>query len=97
MLNFSFSIRNPWSQQFKNLWNRVYATPHKNKFIELEIYKDSSLVSLNANVTTRQSHAGIDIEVGLLGYCFHFNLYDSRHWNYDEGRWMAYTEEEGYH
>ena len=94
MLNFSFSIRNPWSQQFKNLWNRVYDTPHKNKFIELEVYKDSSLVSLNASVTTRQSHAGIDIEVGLLGYCFHFNLYDSRHWDHENNCWLAHSEEE---
>lgn len=97
MINFNFSIRNPFSQEFKNLWCRVYDTPHKNKFIELEVYKDSSLISLNFNATTRQSHAGVDFELGLLGYCFHFNFYDSRHWNYEEKRWMTYTEEEGYH
>ena len=97
MIYLNFSIRNPFSQKFKNLWCRVYDTPHKNKFIELEVYKDSSLVSLHFNLTTRQSHAGLDIELGLLGYCLHFNLYDNRHWNYEEGRWMFYTEEEGLH
>ena len=97
MIHFSFNIRNPWSQEFKHLWSRVYDTPHKNKFVELEVYKDSSIVSINFNATTRQSHAGIDFEIGLLGYCFHFNLHDSRHWNYEEGRWMYYTEEDGLH
>lgn len=97
MINFHFSIRNPWSQQFKNLWCRVYDTPHKNKFIELEVYKDSSLLSFHLNITTRQSHAGLDFEFGLLSYCFHFNFYDSRHWNYEEGRYYKYSEELGEH
>lgn len=97
MIHLNFSLRNPWSQKFKNLWCRVYDTPHKNKFIELEIYKDSSLMSLSLAWTVRQSHAGLDFEIGAFGYCFHFNFYDNRHWNYEQGRWMFYTEEEGYH
>ena len=97
MINFSFSIRNPFSQEFKNLWCRAYDTPHKNKFIELQVYKDSCIVSINFNWTIRQSHAGLDIEVGLLGYCFNFNFYDSRHWNYEAGRYYKYSEELGEH
>lgn len=67
------------------------------KYIELEVYKDSSLISFMFNWTTRQSHAGVDLEVGLFGYCVHFNLYDIRHWNSEEGRWMRYSEELGEH
>lgn len=96
MISLNLSIRNPYSQEFKNIWNKSYAA-FKHKYIELEFYKDSSIVSVNVNWTIRQSHAGLDIEVGLLGYCFHFNFYDNRHWNYTEGRWMFYTEEEGLH
>jgi hypothetical protein len=55
------------------------------------------MVSFNFSWTIRQSHAGLDIDFGLLGYCFHFNFYDNRHWNYTEGRWMKYTEELGEH
>ena len=95
MINFSLNIRNPWSQQFKNLWCRAYDTPFTSKFIELEVYKDSSLLSINFSLTTRQSHAGVDIELGLLGYCFHFNFYDIRHWNHEEGRYYKYSEELG--
>lgn len=97
MISFNFNLRNPWSQKFKNLWSRAYDTPFTSKFIELEVYKDSSLFSFNFNLTTRQSHAGLDIEVGVFGYCFHFNFYDIRHWNYEAGRYYIYNEEEGSH
>jgi hypothetical protein len=44
------------------------------------------------NWSFRQSHAGLDIELGLLGYCVRFNFYDNRHWNIAEGRWMRSDE-----
>ena len=97
MINLSFNIRNPWSQEFKNLWNKVLDTAHPSKYIELEVYKDSSLLTVSFNWTIRQSHAGVDFEVGLLGYCFHFNFYDIRHWNYEAGRYYKYSEELGEH
>jgi len=59
--------------------------------------KDFTLVSFMFNWTVRQSHAGLDLELGLFGYNVHFNFYDNRHWNSKEGRWMFYNEEEGLH
>ena len=97
MISFNFNLRNPWNNTFKNLWSRVYATPFKHKFIELELYKDSFIVSFNFNWTIRQSHAGLDLELGLFGYDVHFQFYDNRHWNTQAGRWMQYTEELGEH
>lgn len=97
MISLNFSIRNPWSQKFKNLWNKSFVTPHPSKYLELEIYKDASLLTFSFNWTIRQSHAGLDFEVGLLGYCFHFNFYDIRHWNYEAGRYYKYSEELGEH
>jgi hypothetical protein len=97
MISFNFNLRNPWSKEFKNLWWKAYDTPFKNKFVDLEIYKDSSIIALNLSWTIRQSHAGLDIELGLFGYNIHFNFYDNRHWNIKEGRWMIYTEELGDH
>jgi hypothetical protein len=49
------------------------------------------------NWTVRQSHAGLDLELGLFGYNVHFQFYDNRHWNVKEGCWMVYTEEDGEH
>jgi hypothetical protein len=87
MINFSFNLINPWSDRFNNVWSRSYPTPFKNKFIELEVYEDTSIVSFMFRLSTRQSHAGLDIDVGLLGYSFNFNFYDSRHWDYNTGKY----------
>jgi len=81
MISLNFNIRNPWSNTFKNLWCRAYNTPFKNKFIELELTQDFTIVSFRFNWTVRQSHAGLDLEAGFFGYCLHFQFYDSRHWD----------------
>jgi hypothetical protein len=96
MISLNFNLRNPYSQTFKNLWNHMWYIC-ENKYAELEVYRDSSLVAVNFNWTIRQSHAGLDVELGLFGYCIHFNIYDNRHWNYTEGRWYKYDEENGNH
>jgi hypothetical protein len=59
--------------------------------------KGPELFRFEIEITTRQDHAGLNIELGLLGYHIGFTFYDNRHWNEEEGRWMVYTEEEGYH
>jgi hypothetical protein len=91
MISFRFSIRNPWRDKFENLWSRVYNTPIAYKFIEIEVYKETSIIAFGLDLTTRQSHAGLDIEAGVLGYCLHFNFYDSRHWDYKNKCWHIYT------
>jgi len=85
MISFNFNLSNPWSNKFKNIWNRGYKTPFENKFIELEVTEDSTLVSFRFNWTVGQSHAGLDLEAGLLGYCIHFEFYDNRHWDDTHG------------
>ena len=97
MLSLNFHIRNPWSDEFKNLGSICYESVFKHKYIEIEAYKDSSIVSFSFNWTIRQDHAGVDFEIGLFGYCVHYNFYDNRHWNHKEGRWKFYTEDDGYH
>lgn len=97
MIYFGFNITNPFSKRWTNVWNRVYVTPFKNKFIELEVFKDATIISFSLRWTIRESHAGVMIDAGLLGYSINFNLYDSRHWNTKEGRWMRYSEELGEH
>jgi hypothetical protein len=92
MISFNFNLRNPWSTTFKNLWCRVYATPFDNKFIELEVTRDCTLVTFMFNWTVRQSHAGLDIELGLFGHNVHFQFYDNRHWDNEKKAWETYEE-----
>jgi hypothetical protein len=44
------------------------------------------------NWTIRQSHAGLDLELGLFGYNIHFNFYDIRHWDQNTQKWEVYEE-----
>ena len=89
MISLAFNLRNPWSTRFENLWNRSYATPFANKFVELEVTKDSTLVSVQFDWTVRQSHSGVGIELGVFGYCVGFKFYDSRHW---DSEWETYEK-----
>jgi len=97
MIYLGFNIANPWSNRFKNLWCKSYVTPFKNKFIELELVQDSSILSFSFRLATRQSHGGLVIDLSVLGYSFTFNFYDNRHWNTKAGRYYKYNEEEGTH
>jgi hypothetical protein len=98
MISFNFNLRNPWYKEWsENLFSKAYSTPFKHKCIELECYKDGHLLTFMFNWTICRDHAGLDIELGLFGYNVHFQFYDNRHWNVEEGRWMFYTEELGEH
>jgi hypothetical protein len=92
MISVNFNIRNPWSQRFENLWNRSYTTPFNNKYIELEVFKDTTIVAFTFQLTTRQSHAGLLIDLGLFGHSISLNIYDSRHWSYETNRYYKYDE-----
>jgi hypothetical protein len=48
-------------------------------------------VSCMLNWTIRQSHAGLDVELGVFGYNLHFQYYDNRHWDGGSGTWQSDT------
>lgn len=98
MIYFNVNIRNPkWWNRFENMHCRMGETFIKHKYWEFEILKNDNLFRIEFEITTMQDHAGVNLELGLLGYELHFTIYDNRHWNAEEGRWMVYTEEDGYH
>ena len=98
MIYFNFNIRNPyWWNRWEGIKHWAGGTPFKHKFWEVQIMKNSELFRIEFGWTVKQDHAGINLELGLLGYEIHFTFYDNRHWNAEEGRWMVYTEEEGLH
>ena len=92
MINLKFAIEYPFTRaSFNHIFSRVWNTPFKHKYLELEVFQDCDhLLHFNFNWTTRCDHAGIKLELGLFGYELAFNLYDSRHWNYEKGTWEAY-------
>lgn len=98
MIYLNVNIRNPrWWDRFENIKCWMGETPFKHKFWEVQILKGPELFRFEFEVTTQQDHAGMNLELGLLGYHIGVTVYDNRHWNHEEHRWMIYTEEKGLH
>jgi hypothetical protein len=97
MLHLFLSLQNPWHNEekspFVSYWDKTWSLT-KHKAVELQLsrytYNLATLV-LDTRFTGRD-HAGIKFTVSLLGYEFDANLYDTRHWNDEAGRWN--TEDE---
>ncbi len=94
MINFSLSIKNPFVE--KDLYKEIFSNHGPiegiaNKYWEFDLAKTDTLINMALDITTKQDHAGIYIEFGLGGYMAGFNIYDSRHWDYDKNTWKEYN------
>ena len=85
MLNLTISVTNPWSSRFENIKCWTGKTFIKNKRWEFELLKTTDILLLSFALTTKQDHAGLEIEIGLFGFQARFNVYDCRHW--ENGAW----------
>ena len=81
MLYLSFKIDNPYTDRFNVVFNRSGKLT-KNKSWEIEILKVNSLLNFQLQYTTRTDHAGLHLELGVLGYELGFTIYDVRHWDH---------------
>ena len=93
MIYFNINLRNPWwAERFENIWNTSGSIPIKHKYYEVQIIKNDNLFRVEFGFTIKEDHAGVNLEFGILGYEIHFTIYDHRHWNYKEDRWMYDNE-----
>ena len=91
MINFNFTIRNPWSSLFTNLYSTGGAL-FGNKFWEFQVMRTDEVISIETRFTTRQDHAGIDVWIALFSFAVNFKIYDNRHWDYEKKCWVVYDE-----
>jgi hypothetical protein len=89
MIYININIRNPWSSRFENVINRSGAIT-KNKSWEIELLKTDNMFRLEFQFTIMQDHAGLGLELGLLGWELHIGIHDNRHWNYTDKCWEIY-------
>ncbi len=95
MIHFNLNLSNPfWTERFANIKNWRGRTFFKNKFWEFEILKNDDLIRLEFGFTTQQDHAGLNINLGIFGFEIHASIYDCRHWDYHEKRWLDYNPED---
>lgn len=88
MINLQFNIRIPGSDRFRNIacWHGIIPFC-SHKFWEVQVYQGSDIIDLYLRFTTKQSHAGLDTGIGLLGHNLEFRVYDNRHWDKELGQW----------
>jgi len=92
ILNIRFELTNPFDrwELFKNLGS-ISGRLIKHKAWELEhTYWSGQLIDLDIRWTRNTDHAGLELVVGMLGYGIHFCIYDTRHWDFDNNKWVVY-------
>jgi hypothetical protein len=94
MIHLNFSIDYPFTRSsFNDIFSRSWNTPIKNKYLEFQLMQDCEyLLHFNFDWRRKCDHAGVKLELGLLGYEIMIQLYDSRHWNYKTNTWETYNE-----
>lgn len=89
MIHISVGLSNPWGRPFDNLWNRSgLITAHKAW--EVELLQTRTMIGFELSFTQRQSHAGLTVELAVLGRSVCFTIYDTRHWNHETGTWEVH-------
>ena len=79
MIYLHAAIANPfWHNKFRLIFNRWWKVA-KNKNLEIEFYRHSSLIGFSLSVTLIGDHAGIEFSIDLIGYTFSIHFYDIRH------------------
>lgn len=90
MVFFNLFVQNPFAKDnFKNIFDKS-GTITKNKKWEVQLYQhDPALLELILDTRFNgNDHAGPNITLGLLSYVFTVKLYDSRHWDYKNNKWI---------
>lgn len=99
MFVLNFDIAWPWSKAQpgygKHYFDREWQL-FKNKSLEIQFSRweiAKYLVSLKVDARwSGEDHAGPRLSIQIWRYYFDIQLYDHKHWNFDQARW--YTEQE---
>lgn len=87
MINFNFNIRVPGSNRFREIRTWHGSLPVAHKHWQLQIYLSADIFDVSVAVTAKQSHSGVKLCLGLLGFAMDFDVYDARHWV--EDKWVS--------
>lgn len=99
MIRLSFNIELPSS------WYKcpdVYKTDvskhgqiTEHKFWEFQFANAGwgRLLTVDLDLSAERDHAGLQVLLMLFGWFVEFNIYDHRHWKYDEHRWYRSDED----
>lgn len=90
MIYVNLNIDNPFSDRWSTIFNKNGLLP-KHKAWEFNGYRTNHLFNVGFKLNFKGDHAGLQIELGLLGRSLEFSVYDTRHWNYEKDSWEIYN------
>ena len=80
------------------LFHRKYFPIFKNKYLEIQLdkFQDGwNYFDFTMKWTRNKHHAGFNFHIEFFSYFIMIDIYDNRHWNYEEEKWEdCDTEEE---
>lgn len=79
MFTLSIRVYNPFSKASFTSADGFVLPVTKNKTLEINLYKDRTILSFELALETNCDHAGFRIEFGLFGRSIEFHFYDNRH------------------
>jgi len=87
MINFGINITNPFSTRFENraVWHGKLS---KNFAWEVELLRTNTIFEFTFNLSFRQDHAGLRIELGFLSFSIGAHVYDVRHLDHETVMWI---------
>lgn len=86
MININFTISNPLAENLSDIVFMKFGKLTENKYWSITLHKHPrTIVDFHLDVSTRRSHAGILLWIGLLGYFLEVEFCDRRHWY--SGKW----------
>ena len=86
MIYFNFNIDNPFTDRWNTLFYKSGLLT-QYKVWEFNGYRTHHLINSSFKLTTKGDHAGIQFELGVFGYSIEFQIYDTRHWDYENNHW----------
>jgi hypothetical protein len=92
ILNARLELTNPFDRwEFFKPLGCISGKLIKHKAWELEhSYMSTMLVDFDLLWSVHTDHAGFRLTVGILGYGVGFQIYDTRHWNYERNSYETY-------
>lgn len=99
MIYFNFTVHNPWHTDKTSPWKDLFqGSWHitNNKVFEFRTdFYTYDWFEFGLNTRWRgEDHAGVRLDLRVFGLGLHLGVSDQRHWNYDENRWVDYTNPE---
>ena len=81
MINLNLIICNVFSDRFRPLNWYDGDTPWQHKHWEVQAMLTNNWLCVRFEWTARCDHAGVELELGMLGFNVLFRFYDDRHWD----------------